>query len=282
MIKIAGEKVIFKEFPNHETLLKEHIPLIKSSLLNKDSPINIKFKYIDDKSLMELYILKQEIDEKFPNQKTHLQITYFPYSRMDRGSNSTCFTLKHISKFINDLKFDSISIGEPHSDVCINMVNNAYAEWYTRELLLDCLSLYDFNPSIDAVLFPDKGARKRYGNILANEIPNGCNIIVGEKERDFETGRIESLQLTSSKKTARNVIIIDDLCSYGGTFIKALDALRCMNINKAILAVGNCEESIIKGELLKHDLLEKVYTTNSIINRVYEIHEPKLKIKAVI
>jgi len=282
MIKIGGETIKFERFPNNESLLKNHEIIIRDSLPNENSTIYINFKYIDDSSLMELYLIKQEIDLKFPKSKTFLRITYLPYSRMDRGSTSTCFTLKHISKFINNLQFDGIVIGEPHSNVCLEMINNSVPRWYTKELLSDYLLSNEFDPALDAVLFPDNGAHTRYRDILLFEIPYGSNIIIGEKKRNFETGRIEELKLNSSSENIRNVIIVDDLCSYGGTFVLALDSLKAMGVKKADLIVGNCEKSIVDGDLLNHPLLKKVYTTNSIINRVYENEYPKLNIKAVI
>lgn len=282
MIKIGGETIKFERFPNNESLLKNHDAIIHDSIQHEKSVIQINFKYIDDSSLIELYLIKQEIDLKFPKSETSLKITYFPYSRMDRGSTSTCFTLQYIAKFINDLKFGNVVVGEPHSNICLEMINNSVPRWYTRELLTDYLLLNDFDPSLDAVLFPDKGAHTRYRDILLFEIPYGSNIIIGEKKRNFETGRIEELKLNSSSENIRNVIIVDDLCSYGGTFVLALDSLKAMGVKKADLIVGNCEKSIVDGDLLNHPLLKKVYTTNSIINRVYENEYPKLNIKAVI
>jgi len=282
MIKIGGETIKFERFPNNESLLKNHDTIIRDSLRGERSPIHIKFKYIDDASLMELYLIKQEINSKFPEADTFLNITYLPYSRMDRGSTSTCFTLKHISKFINDLQFTSVKIGEPHSNVCLDMINNSVPVWYTQELLDDYLAFHRYDSLNDAILFPDAGAYKRYKYILKHVIPHNALILGGEKVRDFETGRINSLKITTTQKSFRKVIIVDDLCSYGGTFKLALESLKMLNTQEVVLIIGNCEKSIVDGDLLNHPLLSKVYTTNSIINRVYENEYPKLNIKAVI
>ena len=282
MIKIGGEKIKFEKFPNGESLLKNHDMIIRDSMRTEHSAIRINFKYIDDSSLMELYLIKQEINLKFPKSDVFLRITYLPYSRMDRGSTSTCFTLQHISKFLNDLKFDAITIGEPHSSVCLEMINNSVPRYYTRELLTDYLKANLFDPKKDVILFPDAGACNRYKELLRDFIPKDCSILTGEKVRDFETGRIKSLKIDFDLKSIEKVVIIDDLCSYGGTFMMALDSMLEKGLTKADLIFGHCEDSITKGDLLNHPLLNKVYTTNSIINKVYENEYPKLNIKAVI
>lgn len=46
-----------------------------------------------------------------------------PYSRMDRTEGIAIFTLKHLCKLINSLKFESVTIYEPHSDVCIALLD---------------------------------------------------------------------------------------------------------------------------------------------------------------
>ena len=168
MIKIGGEKIKFEKFPNGESLLKNHDVIIRDSLRGERTPIKIKFKYIDDASLMELYLIKQEIDAKFPEAEVFLEVAYLPYSRMDRGSTSTCFTLKHISKFINDLQFNHVSIGEPHSNVCLDMISNSFPRWYTKEILQNYLDTHLIGSNNDAILFPDAGASKRYGQILSD------------------------------------------------------------------------------------------------------------------
>ena len=60
------------------------------------------------------------------------------------------------------------------------------------------------------------------------------------------------------------VLIIDDICSFGGTFLHSARKLRGLGAEKIYLYVSHCEENIVKGELLKGDLIEKVYTTDSI------------------
>ena len=74
-------------------------------------------------------------------------------------------------------------------------------------------------------VFPDKGAAKRYN---ADDYPN---VIICEKVRDFATGKIQQIKAHVEKQTTAvkqdsPIIIIDDLCSYGGTFVGAIKAIE--------------------------------------------------------
>jgi len=288
MIKIGEDYITFEEFPNKEVLLKNHYDIIESNLIHTldehkgfiDS-LNILFKFESNSSLFELYLLKKEIDEVFDGiDKVRLWMMYCPYSRMDRGNSTTCFSLEYLAKFINELNFCSVEIYEPHSDVCISLINNSNEKWITPYLFQNFIKDCNFDPEKDGILFPDKGAMNRYSKILDRYIPPSTSIMFGEKKRDFDTGRIEGLLITPPIKKIDRCIIIDDLCSYGGTFKLAIETLEKMGIKEIYLIIGHCESSILKGGLLGMDSLKKVFTTNSIINE--ENASEKLDILKVI
>ena len=50
---------------------------------------------------------------------------YIPNARMDRVKNSDeVFTLKYFAEFINDLKFDTVEVLDPHSNVSTALIDN--------------------------------------------------------------------------------------------------------------------------------------------------------------
>lgn len=56
--------------------------------------------------------------------------------------------------------------------------------------------------------YPDEGAAKRYSELLEAEY------IFGIKHRNWRTGKIERLELTTPERVAgRTVLIVDDICS---------------------------------------------------------------------
>jgi len=73
------------------------------------------------------------------------------------------------------------------------------------------------------VVLPDAGAAERYFN--GNVPPD---IIVGEKARDVETGKILSIKVKNPEAIDGRwpLIMIDDLCDGGGTFVGLANAIR--------------------------------------------------------
>ena len=68
----------------------------------------------------------------------------------------------------------------------------------------------------------------------------------------------------------RDVLIIDDICSRGGTFYHSAKALKEAGAKNIYLYISHCENTILEGELLTSGLIEKVYTTNSIFTKEHE------------
>jgi phosphoribosylpyrophosphate synthetase len=69
------------------------------------------------------------------------------------------------------------------------------------------------------------------------------------------------------------VFILDDLCSYGNTFIMGFKELKKLGAGYIVLVVAHAEFSIYNGELLKCGLIDEVITTNSILNEDEVLHD---------
>ena len=81
------------------------------------------------------------------------------------------------------------------------------------------------------------------------------------------TGNIEDMRLKEGKvNPGSKCIIIDDLCSKGGTFAWAGSILKSLGASEVYLIVSHCEETIFNGKLLTEDSpISKVYTSTSIM-----------------
>ena len=66
-------------------------------------------------------------------------------------------------------------------------------------------------------------------------------------------------------------IIIDDLCSKGGTFEYAARILKSLGAKKVYLVVTHCEENIFNGKLLDNNSpIDKIFTSKSILSTEHE------------
>lgn len=267
MIYLNGENVEIKKFPNGESLINSENIKIK-----ENEPNLVKFKFENDDDITRLIFLKGHLDEL--RVKCSLEILYMPYSRMDRTEGVTVFTLKYLCKLINSLEFEEILIYEPHSDVCVALLDRVKVINMTKILTENLLKEIDGEKEDLYIVYPDAGAAKRYGKQIDYD-----KVLTANKERDFKTGFINKLEINGHIKAKQfRAIIADDLCSKGGTFILTAEKLKEMGACEIYLVVTHCEDTIFDGDILKSDLIRRVYTTNSILSKEHE----KLEIMKVI
>lgn len=217
----------------------------------------IDFYYENDADFMKLMFIVKHIDSKV--SEIHLTIRYMPYSRMDRVEGHSVFTLKTVAEFINDLLLTSVTIYEPHSDVTMALINDSKAIYPTKDKLDEVLNEIGFNKEKDVLFFPDAGAQKRYHDL------KGFKQAVGFKKRNFQTNKIEGLEVLGEIPKGAKVLILDDLCSYGGTFMMAGEKLKELGAGEVSLFITHCEHNIFKGKIFKTDVIDNVFTTNTMM-----------------
>lgn len=94
----------------------------------------------------------------------------------------------------------------------------------------------------------------------------------GVKRRNWETGQIEGLDIIGDpeKIKGKTILIVDDICSRGGTFFHSAKKLKEMGAGDIYLYITHCENTILDGDILNGELIEKVYTTESIFTKEHE------------
>lgn len=250
MIKINGVLVGNKTFPNNERIC--------NTVLDGDVFI-IDMYYESDIDIFTLSIYKKYLDDKYPFSDKVLNMMYIPYSRMDREIDGFVFSLKYFTQLINDLYFDKVNVIDPHSNVSKALLNRC-----NESKIKDNIIHIFEKENIDYVFYPDSGAMKRYSEIL--KLPNDTLYFFGNKKRNLQTGDIVKFELVDAPELKdKTVLIIDDLCSKGGTFLASAKEMKSYGSDKVLLYVTHCEYSIYDGDLLSSDLIDKVYTTNSLL-----------------
>lgn len=228
-----------------------------------DGAYEIVWKYDDPAEQVTLYSLVNHLRDKLAASHISLIMPYIPNARMDRTHNAgEVHMLKYFCKFINDLKFDTVQVMDPHSDVSMTLLDRLFyidPRPFVQRAVEDSRAQYIF--------FPDEGSVKRYGSVY-----NFRPYLNGRKNRDWATGAIKGLEVENPMGlkddfNGKHIIIIDDICSRGGTFMHAGAALKKMGFAKIDLCVTHCEKTIFAGKLLSADSpINHVYTTDSIFD----------------
>ena len=63
----------------------------------------------------------------------------------------------------------------------------------------------------------------------------------------------------------QRILIVDDICSRGGTFYHSAKKLKELGAKEIYLYISHCENTILEGEVLSSGLIEKVFTTDSLL-----------------
>lgn len=269
MIKVNGVELKNSRFPNGEIKLNEEQ---LQDMLHIHG-VEIEFYYTGDESIIELIFVTKYFQEK-TGACVIVNMMYMPYSRMDREHDeTTAFTLRYLCETLRGMNGDGkaevhFNILEPHSDVCTALMK-ATKENITEDMFLSLLERGFVDVRTDIVFFPDAGAQKRYSDIRFRHL-------VGFKHRDWETGEIKSLEVCGEiPPKGFRVWILDDLCSYGGSFYHSAKKLRELGASEVYLIVTHCENTVLEGELINSGLIDKIYTTNTIFTGQHERIEVK-------
>lgn len=239
MILLNSKVVSVQFFPNGE----QYIPLEE---LHIRSYNKVEWMYEDDAEFVALVVLKGHLDASMTS--SWLKINYMPHSRMDRVNEDYAFSLKYTMQIINMMQWDCVEVKEPHSDVTPALLDSAVVNNWCMSQLESVMSIREY----DTLFFPDAGAAKRYGDVP-------YDIAVGIKHRNFKTGDIDSFDFNGD--IGKSVLIVDDLCSRGGTFVHSSRLLRGNGASDIGLLVAHCEQTVFSGELFEY--IDMMYTSSS-------------------
>lgn len=264
MITLNGKTVEIGSFPDGTILMKQGKTRLEDSI-----SVAITWKYENDREFLALYYLVKHL-HSLGYTWIELYMPYIPNARMDRVKNpEDIFTLKYFSELLNTLELDQVYVLDPHSDVSSALINDVVivsAESYIKESILRMKENEGVDTDHILVFYPDNGSARRYADVVNRHYAYGV------KKRDWETGKIAGLDVVDNGFgiKGKDILIVDDICSRGGTFYHSAKKLKELGANDIYLYVSHCENTILEGELLKGDLIKKVYTTDSIFTKSHE------------
>ena len=181
--------------------------------------------------IIALAQVKQVLDRDFPDAYKELIMPYIPYARQDRAMvKGDAFSLKVFTSILNAMKFDSVSVIDPHSDVAPALIDNVVV--YEQQQVTSFVLMK--NNEYDAIVSPDGGALKKI--YKAAEAIKVKEIIKADKVRDVATGQITATEVHGDVK-GKSLLIVDDICDGGRTFIELAKALKEKGASKVDLYI---------------------------------------------
>lgn len=192
-----------------------------------------------------------------------LNLPYLPYGRADRvfeiGNPHGLFAF--FSRF-GMLNADEVHVCDPHNPKILPEIEEQMSFKFVVKDQLACFrdSIgFDFDKSqYDYVLAPDKGAVEK-----AQKIADwlGVPLLTATKERCIKTGQILSVQFNADMPVGSRVLVCDDICDGGGTFVPLGEELRSAGVDADIYFTHLIAS---KGLKIFKGLYDKIYYHNCV------------------
>jgi len=265
-VYIETETKIFPDGESKITLQK--IPK-KSVILVVQST----YPPVDTNMLQALSIISQV---RKISSRTFAIIPYMGYARQDKQFLSgEVITMSVVAKMLQSAGAKKVIVVDIHSNTALNHFNipteniSAVPELakYFKKLNLK-------NP---LVVSPDAGGSsrsKKFASLLKSDF------IVLKKHRDRKTGKV-SIQTTKADVQGKDLIIVDDMISTGGSVIKAAQFLKKQKCKRVFVActhgllVGDAEKKIRKAGV------SRIISTNTIPGNTSKVDVSGILAKSV-
>lgn len=195
---------------------------------------------------IELLMLTNAIKEAYLDTPIRLRCPYLPGARQDRVcSPGDAFALKVYAQLLNAQNYVSVEVLDPHSDVALKLVDRIYpldAAGLAAEVLKNTVAGKNAVPdwSKAVLLQPDHGAAARTTTLAA--LLNIQVFGTAAKKRDPTTGEITGMEIQRWWEGGckdHTLIIADDICDGGRTFIELAKVLRPYQPKAIVLYVSH-------------------------------------------
>jgi len=190
--------------------------------------------------------------------------------RFNKGESSG---LKLICKFLNGLE-TNFKIFHPHNGEVVEALMDSVEIIDNSKFIKEVLStlytadnLENYNSMI--LMSTDAGGFKPLMK-LTDKLDWLGETYSASKSRQYEEGKSKLIQIVDRKDfDGKDILLVDDICVYGGTFVGLAKMLKERNCGKLYLAVSHLTVEKPNPELFS--LFDKVFTTNSKYDEYFPI-----------
>lgn len=191
-----------------------------------------------------------------------------------RFNNEESFGLKLVLKFLAGLEAN-FTIFHPHNAEVVEMAFEILGKKVTildnTEFIQEVFKgIRTETFSQDTILFSSDAGGFKPLMKLADKLSWRGEVYGASKSRKYEEGKSKLVQVIDKQDfEGKDILIVDDMCLYGGTFIGLAKMLKERNCGKLYLAVSHLTVPKPNPELFT--LYDKVFCTNSKYDEYFPI-----------
>ncbi|MFX0162044.1 MAG: ribose-phosphate diphosphokinase [Candidatus Hodarchaeota archaeon] len=260
-----GDDVLFlnlRDFPDGEWVVQFDVENFKEKRPGEEFVV-IQTTYPNqDRNLLQLLVMIDTLFDLF-GVSPIVVVPYLAFSRQDkRFLPGQAITAKTILNFIRDRGAKRLITVDVHNEdifslVEMDCVNVTAMGEIGKHLLKMCLK----NP---VVISPDEGAIN-HAKVVAEIL--GCEYNFFKKKRSRTTGEI-NVEKRDIEVKGRDVVVLDDIISTGGTVAEAVKIVKNLGALKAYVA---CTHGLLVKDAFKRIIeagAEKIFGTDTIQSEI--------------
>ncbi|HXV65652.1 MAG TPA: ribose-phosphate pyrophosphokinase [Nitrosopumilaceae archaeon] len=187
-------------------------------------------------------------------------IPYFGYARQDREFlDGEIVTMEVIAKLFKSLGVSKVIVIDMHSKIALNHFKIPSKEISAVPLLVNYFKKIRLKEPL--IVSPDHGGALRVKEFAKRF---GTNYVVLNKHRNRKTGKVQIKSTNLNEVKGRDLIIVDDMISTGGSIIKATEFLKKQKCNRVFVA---CTHALLREDAekkIKRSGVSKIVSTNTI------------------
>jgi ribose-phosphate pyrophosphokinase len=229
-----------------------------------------------DSNLIQLFSLISKAKQYSSN--VIAVIPYFGYARQDREFlQGEIITMKVLAKIFKGLGLSKIIIVDIHSKLAINHFKIKSKNVSAVPQLVKYFKKLRLNDLL--VISPDQG-----GTLRAKEFAKllDTDYIALKKQRNRKTGKVQIKSSNLNEVRGRDLVIVDDMISTGGSIIKATEFLKKQKCKRIFVA---CTHALLRANAekkIKKAGVSKIISANTIPGNTSVVDVSEIIAKAIV
>jgi ribose-phosphate pyrophosphokinase len=205
-------------------------------------------------------------------------IPYFGYARQDREFlQGEIITMKVLAKIFKGLGLSKIIIVDIHSKLALNQFKIKSKNVSAVPQLVKYFKKLRLNKPL--IVSPDLGGSQRAKDFAKLY---GTSFITLKKQRNRKTGKVLIKSTNLNEVKDRDLILVDDMISTGGSIIKATEFLKKQKCKRIFVA---CTHALLRANAekkIKKAGVSKIVSANTIPGNTAVVDVSEIIAKAIV
>ncbi len=255
-LKVKISPIELHVFPDGEQRV-----MLEEKVLGKDTVVVQSTGIPTDNNYMELFFIIDALRRSGAKTIT-VVIPYVGYQRQDHVfRDGEARSLEVVIRFMETAGATKFVGVDFHSVKIPQLFLKPVVDLSALPVFAEEIKRLGFSKKDTALVTPDMGGIRRIKRL--SDLLDGMDYASVEKNRDLVTGELNVEVIHGDVK--KQVVIVDDMISSGGTIVKACDLLAKKGVEEIYVMATHAVFSGEAAKLLQDSKAKKVYVTDTIL-----------------